>query len=102
MNSTELVLRLRDERSVLVVPGDHFGMDGYLRVGFGNEPRGPAGRPRAHRLRARRAGSRGRVSRRPAAVRLALVGFGSVGRRFAELLRGPTGACCARAAGAWW
>jgi aspartate/methionine/tyrosine aminotransferase len=38
VNSTELVLRLRDERSVLVVPGDHFGMDGYLRVGFGNEP----------------------------------------------------------------
>jgi aspartate/methionine/tyrosine aminotransferase len=38
VNSTELVLRLRDEQSVLVVPGDHFGMDGYLRVGFGNEP----------------------------------------------------------------
>jgi aspartate/methionine/tyrosine aminotransferase len=38
VNSTELVTRLRDEQSVLVVPGDHFGMDGYLRVGFGNEP----------------------------------------------------------------
>ena len=38
VNSTALVLRLRDEQSVLVVPGDHFGMDGYLRVGFGNEP----------------------------------------------------------------
>jgi aspartate/methionine/tyrosine aminotransferase len=37
LNSTELVTRLRDEQSVLVVPGDHFGMDGYLRVGFGNE-----------------------------------------------------------------
>jgi aspartate/methionine/tyrosine aminotransferase len=38
VNSTELVVRLRDEQSVLIVPGDHFGMDGYLRVGFGNEP----------------------------------------------------------------
>ena len=38
LNSTELVVRLRDERSVLIVPGDHFGMDGFLRVGFGNEP----------------------------------------------------------------
>ncbi|HET7295358.1 MAG TPA: aminotransferase class I/II-fold pyridoxal phosphate-dependent enzyme, partial [Vicinamibacteria bacterium] len=38
VNSLELVLRLRDEQSVLIVPGDHFGMDGFLRVGFGNEP----------------------------------------------------------------
>lgn len=38
INSTELVERLRTERSVLVVPGDHFGMDGYLRVGFGSHP----------------------------------------------------------------
>jgi hypothetical protein len=38
LNSTELVLRLRDEKSVLIVPGDHFGMDGHLRVGFGSEP----------------------------------------------------------------
>jgi aspartate/methionine/tyrosine aminotransferase len=22
---------------VLIVPGDHFGMDGYLRIGFGDE-----------------------------------------------------------------
>jgi aspartate/methionine/tyrosine aminotransferase len=35
INSTELVTRLRVEKSVLIVPGDHFGMDGYLRVGFG-------------------------------------------------------------------
>jgi len=34
-NSTALVTRLRVEKSVLVVPGDHFGMDGYLRIGFG-------------------------------------------------------------------
>jgi aspartate/methionine/tyrosine aminotransferase len=38
INSTVLVERLRTERGVLVVPGDHFGMDGYLRVGFGSHP----------------------------------------------------------------
>jgi len=38
VNSTALVERLRIERGVLVVPGDHFGMDGYLRVGFGSHP----------------------------------------------------------------
>jgi hypothetical protein len=37
MNSTELVNRLRTEKQVLIVPGDHFGMDGYLRVGFGDK-----------------------------------------------------------------
>jgi aspartate/methionine/tyrosine aminotransferase len=35
LNSTTLVTRLREEHSVLIVPGDHFGMDGYLRIGFG-------------------------------------------------------------------
>jgi aspartate/methionine/tyrosine aminotransferase len=38
VGSTELVERLRDEQSVLVVPGDHFDMDGYLRIGFGGDP----------------------------------------------------------------
>ena len=38
INSTTLVNRLRAEKSVLIVPGDHFGMDGYLRVGFGERP----------------------------------------------------------------
>jgi aspartate/methionine/tyrosine aminotransferase len=38
VNSTELVNRLRLEKSVLIVPGDHFGMDGFLRVGFGEPP----------------------------------------------------------------
>lgn len=33
--SSALAERLRVERDVLVVPGDHFGMDGYLRIGFG-------------------------------------------------------------------
>lgn len=37
INSTRLMERLRDEQSVLVVPGDQFGMDGYLRIGLGNE-----------------------------------------------------------------
>ena len=38
INSTALVTRLREEHSVLVVPGDHFGMDHYLRLGFGDAP----------------------------------------------------------------
>lgn len=36
--SADLVARLRDERGVLVVPGDHFDTEGYLRVGFGSTP----------------------------------------------------------------
>jgi aspartate/methionine/tyrosine aminotransferase len=36
MNSIELVDRLRQEKSVLIVPGDHFFMDRYLRIGFGS------------------------------------------------------------------
>ena len=35
INSTELVNRLRDEKSVLIVPGDHFGLDGHLRISYG-------------------------------------------------------------------
>jgi aspartate/methionine/tyrosine aminotransferase len=35
INSTALADRLREEKSVLVVPGDHYGMDGYLRLGYG-------------------------------------------------------------------
>ncbi|HEX7283009.1 MAG TPA: aminotransferase class I/II-fold pyridoxal phosphate-dependent enzyme [Vicinamibacterales bacterium] len=38
INSTTLVTRLREEKSVLIVPGDHFGMDRYLRLGFGEPP----------------------------------------------------------------
>jgi aspartate/methionine/tyrosine aminotransferase len=38
IGSTRLMERLRDEQSVLVVPGDQFGMDGFLRIGLGNEP----------------------------------------------------------------
>ena len=36
INSTDFAEKLRVEKSVLVVPGDHFGMDHYLRLGFGN------------------------------------------------------------------
>jgi aspartate/methionine/tyrosine aminotransferase len=36
--SSQLTERLREERSVLFVPGDFFGMDGYLRIGFGSDP----------------------------------------------------------------
>jgi hypothetical protein len=36
VNSSELAEKLRAEKSLLVVPGDHFGMDRYLRLGFGN------------------------------------------------------------------
>lgn len=35
LNSTELAERLRREKSVLIVPGDHFGMDHFLRMSFG-------------------------------------------------------------------
>ena len=38
IGSTTLAERLRVEHGVLIVPGDHFGMDRYLRIGFG----GPA------------------------------------------------------------
>jgi hypothetical protein len=35
MNSTKFANLLRRKKSVLIVPGDHFLMDGYLRIGFG-------------------------------------------------------------------
>lgn len=35
INSTEFVHKLRVEQSVLIVPGDCYGMDGYLRFGIG-------------------------------------------------------------------
>jgi aspartate/methionine/tyrosine aminotransferase len=37
INSSALVERLRVEQDVLVVPGDHFEMDGFLRIGFGSD-----------------------------------------------------------------
>ncbi len=35
INSTEFAERLIKEKSVLLVPGDHFGMDKFLRISFG-------------------------------------------------------------------
>lgn len=35
VNSTTLVNRLIQEKSVLIVPGDHFGLDHHLRISFG-------------------------------------------------------------------
>ncbi len=35
INSTEFTERLRREKSVLIVPGDHFGLDHHLRISFG-------------------------------------------------------------------
>jgi hypothetical protein len=35
INSSELVRRLINEQGTFVVPGDHFGMDRYLRISFG-------------------------------------------------------------------
>ena len=35
VGSTALADRLRRSEGVLVVPGDHFGLDGYLRIGYG-------------------------------------------------------------------
>jgi hypothetical protein len=36
INSTDLTLQLIHDKSVLVAPGDVFGMDGYFRVGYGS------------------------------------------------------------------
>ena len=35
VNSTQFAEKIRTEMDLLVVPGDHFSMDGYLRLGFG-------------------------------------------------------------------
>jgi aspartate/methionine/tyrosine aminotransferase len=38
INSTELAMKLvHADPSVLIVPGDHFGIDHYLRISFGLE-----------------------------------------------------------------
>ncbi|MHA1862701.1 MAG: aminotransferase class I/II-fold pyridoxal phosphate-dependent enzyme [Candidatus Thorarchaeota archaeon] len=38
IDSLELVIRLMKEKSVLISPGEHFEVPGYLRIGFGTEP----------------------------------------------------------------
>jgi aspartate/methionine/tyrosine aminotransferase len=37
MSTLDLVERMRVRRDVLMVPGEHFGMPGHLRIGFGAE-----------------------------------------------------------------
>ena len=37
INSTVLIDRIRETKSVLICPGDHFGMDRYIRIGYGEE-----------------------------------------------------------------
>jgi aspartate/methionine/tyrosine aminotransferase len=38
ISSYDLVVRLMKEKSVLISPGEHFEVPGYLRIGFGTEP----------------------------------------------------------------
>lgn len=38
INSTELSTWLREQESVFIVPGDCYGMDGYIRIGVGERP----------------------------------------------------------------
>jgi len=37
INSTQLIMKLLHEKSVLIVPGDCFGMDHFIRLGYGAE-----------------------------------------------------------------
>ena len=51
IGSEELAMRLRKTESVLVAPGAHFGLEGYVRIGFGGEaPALRAGLDRLGRL----------------------------------------------------
>src|SRR5690606_22922937 len=102
IDSLPLVERLRDEESVLIVPGAHFGMEKYVRIGFGEDRQKlDDGLARISRFIARIArgaerGEGGPASDRagrgagvPAAgmtLNLALAGFGNVARRFVRLL----------------
>lgn len=38
-SSAALAERLRTAHDVLVVPGDHFSLEGYIRLGYGGDPR---------------------------------------------------------------
>jgi len=38
ISSYDLVVRLMKEKSVLISPGEHFEVPGYLRIGFGTDP----------------------------------------------------------------
>jgi len=38
INSIAFAEFVRTEKSLLIAPGDHFGVDGYLRLGYGIPP----------------------------------------------------------------
>ncbi|HDJ23340.1 MAG TPA: aminotransferase class I/II-fold pyridoxal phosphate-dependent enzyme [Candidatus Aminicenantes bacterium] len=38
INSTDLATKLIQEKSVLIVPGDHFGVDKFIRISYGLPP----------------------------------------------------------------
>ena len=59
LTSTALAERLLREHSVLVVPGEQFGMEGFLRLGFGYDRGQLEQRP----------GARGRLLRHPVGLR---------------------------------
>lgn len=40
ISSLDFVDRLMKEKSVLIIPGEHFGMESYFRIGFGYEREG--------------------------------------------------------------
>ena len=62
LNSSALVDQLIKERSVLVAPGDHFNVDGYMRISYGLPPDYlRAGLQRIQELLLDRAGRRGRA-----------------------------------------
>ena len=49
INSTDWIERLREEKSVLMVPGDHFGLDHHIRLSFAvPEPKLVDGLERIH------------------------------------------------------
>ena len=35
INATTLVQSIRDDKSVLIVPGDHFGFENHIRISYG-------------------------------------------------------------------
>ncbi len=87
INSTALVTRLREEESVLVVPGDQFGMDGFLRLGVGEgTDYVMAGLERLRALLDRLPQPAVPVMAAPARLMLLVVGFGNVSRRLLGLL----------------
>lgn len=62
LNSSALVDQLIKERSVLVAPGDHFNVDGYMRISYGlPHDYLRAGLQRIQELLLDRAGRRGRA-----------------------------------------